>query len=138
MNALGSVRGQCLLKANVQDPSVREIVFVEEALPAAQSEIGEPNLQWVIRETDATAPGDAVRLAVDVESVQMGIAPAHRRLEDGMQLSHAGVAPYQQLPPDQGTDISQHDAKLVEIGHDRILTVLTCPKATPAWRLAGR
>jgi hypothetical protein len=39
-------------------------VFVEKALPAAQSEIGEPDLERVTRETDATAPGDAVRFAV--------------------------------------------------------------------------
>jgi hypothetical protein len=58
---------------------------------------------------------------MDVESVQMGVTPAHRCLQTGVKRPDAGVAAHQQTPPDQWTDTAEHRSKLVDTGHDRIL-----------------
>jgi len=70
------VKGQNPLQANLQDPAVTEVVPVEEPFASVQSEIAEMDPKRVIREADSTQAGNAVRLPMNAELVQMGIAPA--------------------------------------------------------------
>jgi hypothetical protein len=38
-----------------------------------------------------------------------------------VKRTDAGVAAHQQTPPNQWTDVAEHNAKLVDTGHDRTL-----------------
>jgi len=121
-----------LLKTNVQDPAVREIVLVEKSLTSAQLKIAEPGLEGVVREADTTAAGNAVGFAMDAKSVQMEVTPAHRCLENTVQRGDAGLTTDQKASPNQWTDGPQHNAKLVEAGHGYILSVWIYPKFMPS------
>jgi hypothetical protein len=77
--------------------------------------------EGIIHEADTAAARDAVSLPMDVESVQMGVTPAHHCLQTDVKRADAGDAAHQQTPPNQWTDVAEHSAKLVDTGHDRTL-----------------
>ncbi len=51
----------------------------------------------------------------------MFTAPVEGQLENFMKLSDAGVGRDQEAPPDQGTDIPKHYAKLIKFCHSSSL-----------------
>jgi len=58
----------------------------------------------VVTEADASYLGNAVLPPLDAELVEVGICPAHRDLEDMVQIGDAMVITDQQTPPDHRTD----------------------------------
>jgi hypothetical protein len=72
---------------DLRDPQVMlpisaEVVVVVEALAWPQAEIDQPHLGWVVGEQQAAEVGDALRLAVDDEPMQVRVAPAEGDLEE--------------------------------------------------------
>lgn len=65
--------------------------------------------------------------------MHMGVAPAHHRLKNRVELGDGGIAAHQETPPNQGTDLEEYDAELIDVGHDRILRVWNFPKPMPSW-----
>ena len=56
--------------------------------------------------------GVAVAQAADLELVEMRVGPAHRRLQDVVQLGERRVERYDEAAPDRRLDVLQHDVDL--------------------------
>src|SRR5512135_1695156 len=109
--------------ADLMVPSVAEVILVEEALVAAELEVGEADLMGIQGEPGPARSADAVVPAVDAEAMQMGVAPAEGDLDDVMELSEGTLAADQDPPPDHGADLADPDVELVDgrnrrTGHD--------------------
>jgi len=63
-------------------PLVVEIVFVEELLFDAQTEVGKFDSPRVITKSDPAEVSDAVLFAMNKEAVKMVIGPAKRDLQN--------------------------------------------------------
>ncbi len=87
-------------------PPGAEIIVVGEALMQAQPEAGQGNRMWAGGEGAADA-ATSVILAMNTEAVQVDVFPAHRYLDDTMELRNARVAAYQHAAPDQRGDVAQ-------------------------------
>ena len=107
---------QHLFQAQVMLPEVPHVVLVEEAFARAQLEIGEGYFPRIVVEPDAAITVNAILLAMDPKPMQMQILPAHRGLDDGVQLGNSRVAGYQQPAPNQGTTLTEPNLKLIHRG----------------------
>jgi hypothetical protein len=58
------------------------------------------------------------RVSTKDQSLDLQVAPAHRRLKDAVKRAEIGVAAHQEAPPNQRTDVAEHGTKLVDAGHD--------------------
>lgn len=82
---------EALLQPQFVHPEIAEVVLVEETLSQTEAEGGEQNLSRVVTEAGPAQMGDAVVLAVNMEAVEVGIAPAEGELPRGMQVGTAAA-----------------------------------------------
>ena len=61
----------------------------------------------------------------------VGVAPAHRRLKDGVKRRQGGIASHQKASPDQWADLAEHNTELIQAGHDPLLIIGLYPQRTP-------
>jgi hypothetical protein len=59
----------------------------------------------------------SIVLAVNMEAVQMGIAPPHGELNGIVEIGDRLIAPQQNAPPDHRAHAPQHDLELVDANH---------------------
>ncbi len=94
-------------------PAGDEIIVVGEALTWAQAEAGQGDGMWVDGAGAAEAATSIV-LAMNPEAVQVEVVPAHRHLDDTMELRNGCVAAYQDAAPDHRGDVAQNQPELVD------------------------
>jgi hypothetical protein len=56
---------------------------------------------------------------MDVETVQMFVAPGKEDLQDGMEVRQGGLAGHQHPTPDEWDDTPQDDTELVDVEQRR-------------------
>jgi hypothetical protein len=56
--------------------------------------------------TARLCPTAAILSAMDVEAVQMLVAPVKHHLEDDVEMCQGGIAAHEETAPDEGTDPS--------------------------------
>ena len=61
-------------------------------------------MSGIVTEADPAVMLDAVFTAVDDDAVQVLIAPAQRKLKDGVEIGDRAVATNEQAAPDQRAD----------------------------------
>ncbi len=103
------VNGQRRFEADVTLPVGTEIVNVTEAFTRMQAKISQPHRPGI-------GTVAAIVPAIDVEFMQVFIAPIKDELEDVMELGESGVAVYKESAPDERADASQDDAQLINTG----------------------
>ncbi len=102
-----------LLEADVMLPAGDEIIVVGEALTRAQAEADQGHGMWVGGAGAADAATSIV-LTMNPEAVQVAVVPAHRHLNDTMELSNARVAADQHTAPDQRGHVTEDKPELVD------------------------
>ena len=91
-----------------------------------QLEMRKRDLPGILVEDQAAQLRTAVVLPVNAETVNVFAAPIEDQLKNLMELGDAGFSGDQETPPDQWTRASEHDSKLLKLGHGRSL-----PKPAP-------
>src|ERR1035437_9999043 len=81
-------------------PAITEVVVVAETFVATKFEIVQLDLIGIGRKARASVMVNAIVLAMDVEQIQMLVAPAEGNLQRVMQIGDRTVAAYQK-PPDR-------------------------------------
>jgi hypothetical protein len=99
--------GQQRFETDVALPVRTKVIHIPEALAAMEAQVVQPD----IVSRGATA---AVFPAVDMETMQMLIAPGKQDLQDGMELRQSRLAAHQYPAPDEWTDAAQDDMELVD------------------------
>src|SRR5262249_38493778 len=127
-----------LLQADIMLPEIREIVFVQKTLTQPESEAGQVNLLGVVVEPDATLMSAPVVLAVNVEAIEVRIAPAHDDLNGVMEIGDRLITAQQNAATDhqakgQQNDLELVDANLTRFGH-RSFILSTAPWPGPILR----
>ena len=109
-----------LLQANIMHPEIVEIVFVQKTLTTAgnRSRPGKPS--WGRREPDAALMSDPVVLAMNMEAIEMRIAPAHGDLNGVMEIGDRLIAAQQNAAPDHRAHAPQNHLELVDANLTRI------------------
>jgi hypothetical protein len=97
---LGRIKGKHSLQADLVLPEGVKIIFIQEAFFDPEMQGIEPDLLWVIAKPETTISGHAICLAMNEETVQMGVIPAHHDLEGVMEIGQALVTRHQHAPPD--------------------------------------
>ena len=97
---------------------IDNIVAVGEALPTAEAQLRESHIAWIGIEARSTLLHTPILFAVDVEAMQMCVAPGKSNLEDVVAVCQRGLAGDKQTAPDQGTDALEDDAELIDVGWD--------------------
>jgi hypothetical protein len=85
-------------------PAVPKIIVVEETFTQPEAKVCKAHLMRVVTEADASDLGNAVLFPVDAELVEVGIGPAHRHLEDMVQIGDGAVTTDEQTTPDHRAD----------------------------------
>ncbi len=101
------------LKANIMDPIVAHIVFVDEALTVPEPEVGKSDLERIVVKPQAAFASDPIVLAMHAKAMQMQVLPTHGGLEHGMQVADARITGDQQSPPNHGRNVAQRDLELI-------------------------
>jgi hypothetical protein len=109
---LQRVRGSNLaLDSDNVAPRISEVVFIEEVPPAAQTrQHGHLVLVDLILGIVVEAHTDS--RVTDRDRVQVRVGPAHRCLEDVMQLRHADAGGHQDPSPHGGSDLIELNMQL--------------------------
>jgi len=113
IETLGIIR-QDGFKAEVTLPMSEVVVDVTEALASVETEGAQHDVPGI-------GTVAAIILAIDVEVMQVFVAPVKDDLDHGMELSQGVVASDQESPPDERADASQDDAQLIDV---RVCSVL--------------
>ena len=71
-----------------------------------------PTPQMIQMAAQSTTVGSTPS-TVDTEAVEVFTAPAENDLENVVEFGDAGFVADQQSPPDQRTDATEHDSKLI-------------------------
>src|SRR6476469_1421614 len=71
------------------------------------------NLRGVVTEADATRVVDTIVLAMDRESVEVFVTPAHRNLQNVMQVGDSAVPTHQEPSPNHRADANERNVNLV-------------------------
>ncbi len=70
----------------------------------------------IVGEAHAADVRDTVVLAMNMELIQVSIAPAHRDLNRVVQISHGAVATDEEAPPDPRANPTEPHLQLVNDG----------------------
>jgi hypothetical protein len=100
-------QGPQRFETDVTFPVGAKIVHVSEPLAAMKAQVAQ-------QDTAGQCTAAAVFPAVDMETVEMLIAPGKHDLEDAMELRQGRLAPYKQATPDEWTDAAQDGTQLVD------------------------
>jgi hypothetical protein len=84
-----------------------EVIHVSEPLAAMEVEVTQPD-------TARRGPTAAVFPAMDMETMQMFIAPGKQDLQKRMEVCQSGIAVHQHPTPDEWADATQDDTQLVD------------------------
>ena len=95
---------QALLNPDLMQPGIAEVVLVEKPLTCPKTEVGKIPALGIIGEIHAADMIPTVVLAMNMEPIQVGIAPADRDLNGVMEVGYRAVATDQQSPPDHGAN----------------------------------
>jgi hypothetical protein len=90
-------QGQERFKTNIASPVSAKVIHIPKSLTVMEPQVTEPYVVGV-----CTAA--AILLPVDVEAVQMLIAPGQHDLEDGVKLRQGRLAAHKQAVPNEPTD----------------------------------
>lgn len=96
-------------------PSIRQVVFVQEALIDAEMEITQPNVVSIGGEAESASAADAVVLAVNVKPVEVRVGPVKGNLQRVMEVGDRAIGTDQQTPPDEWAHLSNPDMDLVDL-----------------------
>ena len=91
-----------LFDSDVVDPTVAEVVLVQEPVAGQESKALETDLPRIIRESRSTGMADSVFSCVDIEPVYVDILPPHGNLDNVVKSGDARLARHQVTPPDHG------------------------------------
>ena len=94
-------------------PVITEVVGVGEPVARPPREIAQVNPAGIVGEIDAVGIRNPILPAPELETVQVLILPAHRYLEDVVQLGQGGITPHERLPADLWVNAQQVDLELV-------------------------
>ena len=94
-------------------PVIAKVVGVEKALVHTKLKITEIHLGRVIGKDHPPAMINAIVLAVDEESMEMCIGPAHDELQNIMEIGYGTVAADKNASPNLGVNATQPNAKLI-------------------------
>ena len=79
---------QLLLQTDLMYPVIVEVVFVEEALPDANTKTTKENVVGVVGKTLATDVSHAVVLGVNAKAIEVLVAPIHGNLNRVVQVGY--------------------------------------------------
>ena len=96
-------------KADVADPVSAQVVHLPESLAAMEAQVAQ-------EDTIRLCPTAAILSAMDMEAVQMLVAPVKYHLEDVVKMCQSGIAAHEETAPDEGADPSEDDTQLVDAG----------------------
>jgi len=113
--ALDRVDRQLVLDLDQVLPAVAEVVLVDAGRAAARRDLVQRDapvidrawLELVVRLGEADV--------ADLELVEMGVRPAHRRLKDRVQPWQRHILRHEQTAPDRWLDVGQADSQLEDI-----------------------
>jgi hypothetical protein len=86
-------------KADVAGPVSAKVVHIPESLAAMEAQIAQQN-------TASLCPTAAILSAMDMEAVQMLVAPVKHNLEDVVKMCQGGIGAHEETAPDEGADPS--------------------------------
>ena len=72
------------------------------------------SLIWGRRETRDPRFGDAIRLAMNKDAMQVRIVPADNDLERGMEVGKAKAPRHEHTPPNRRADFQEENVKLID------------------------
>jgi len=96
-------------KADIAGPVSAIVVHIPESLAAMKAPIAQQN-------TARLCPTAAILPAMDLEAVQMLVAPVKYHLEDVVKMCQGGLAAHEETAPDEGADPSEDDTQSVDAG----------------------
>jgi len=96
-------------KADVAGPVSAKVVHIPESLTAMEAQVAQ-------EDTTRLRPTAAILSAMDLEAVQMLVAPVKHHLEDVVKMCQSGIAAHEETAPDEGADPSEDDTQLVDAG----------------------
>jgi hypothetical protein len=96
-------------KPDVAGPVSAKVVHIPESLAAMEAQIAQ-------QDTACLCPTAAILSAMDLEAVQMLVAPEKHNLEDVVKMCQGGIAAREETAPDEGADPSENNTQLVDAG----------------------
>jgi hypothetical protein len=109
------VQRQHRFEPEVTDPVIDEVLNVAETLPPMQAQRCKRHVTCVNIEVKAAQPWNSIHVAMDVERVEIGVAPREDNLECGMEGGQGHVATEEEATPDQGADPLHHHPELIDV-----------------------
>jgi hypothetical protein len=101
------VPGEERFETNITLPVGTKVIHVSEPLAAMEAAVTQ-------QDTARRRPTAAVFLAMDMETMQMLIAPGKQDLQKRMEVCQGGIAVHQHPTPDEWADATQDDTQLVD------------------------
>jgi len=108
-DALAGLAGQDLLDDHLVLPAVSEVVEQCEPRALRRDDLLKRHGKLILRVIHLSLRIGIVR-AVDRELVKVAVRPAHRRLQDEIQVAQRGVRRDEHSAPDRGIDVKQSDS----------------------------
>jgi hypothetical protein len=105
-------------ESEVTDPVTDEVVPVAEALPLMEAQRCQWHVARITIEVRAIQPWNAIRLAMDVEQVKIGIALGEDDLQRRMEGGQRHVVADEQPAPYEGADPLDDHTELIDAGWD--------------------
>lgn len=96
-------------------PPVGQIIFVDPRFFAAEVEVTESYLMWVVVEAYSPWFPYPIGFASNEELMQVLIGPAECDLKCVVELGNGAVAAHEQATPDLGTNLAYPDAQLIHL-----------------------
>ena len=109
------VDGQRRFQAQVVNPTIPEIIFVNKSLESAKLQIAESHAPGIDADQAAALPIHCVLAASDLKAVQVLVAPPEGDLQCFVKLRHRAIVAHQESPPDHRADAANHCAQLIDL-----------------------
>ena len=139
------VERQNPLQPHIVLPIIAKVVLVEKTFAKSKAEARQTNLLGVVVEDRAANVIHTEVLAVNPESVKVGVRPPYGDLNRVMKIGNAAFAADQNPTPNHWTDTPQHHSELINDGFDgfwhgaivsRLTYLIYLPRFCPALLLS--
>ena len=119
-------------EANVTLPIGAVIIDIPEALTTTETKYAQPDVSGL-------HPVTPIVLAVEVECVQVFIAPVESDLQHRVEVRQGRITTNEQATPDEWTDLSQDDAELIDAERfNGLIHTQSVPRRTLRFKVSPR
>jgi hypothetical protein len=110
------VHRQRRFEPEVTDPVIDEVIDVAETLPPMEAQRCKRHVARITIDVRAIQPWSAIRFAMDVKRVKIGVAPREDDLQRLMEGGQGCSAADEKPAPDQGADPLDDYTELIDVG----------------------